>query len=165
MNFLEKDLEQIIFETDNGKLCERELLITGKKYRQLRIGNYGIADIVTFKRGYLFGEGGIVPRLSITVFELKQKEISANTYMQAVRYCKGISRYIIEYRDKPINLDFNIVLIGDKICVGDFCYATDFINNLEVYTYSYNIDGIMFKNENEYKLLIEGFTSKLKHSL
>lgn len=51
MNFLEKNLEDIIYETNNKYLRERGLFINGIKKRQLRIGNYGIADIVTFKKG------------------------------------------------------------------------------------------------------------------
>ena len=50
MKFLEKDLEEIIFETSNKELNERGLFVYGKKYRQLRIGNYGVADLVVVDR-------------------------------------------------------------------------------------------------------------------
>ena len=50
MKFLEKDLEQIIFESGRDSLRERGLSISGKLLRQLRIGNYGIADLVEFVR-------------------------------------------------------------------------------------------------------------------
>jgi hypothetical protein len=50
MNFLEKNLEDIIFETHENKLRDRGLEISGKKLRQLRIGNYGIADMITYTR-------------------------------------------------------------------------------------------------------------------
>ena len=45
MTFLEKDLEQIIFETPKEKLQEKGLVIKGKLLRQIKIGNYGIADL------------------------------------------------------------------------------------------------------------------------
>ena len=52
MNFLEKDLEEIIYNTDKEMLTERGLpyhpFETFK--RQLKIGNYGIADLVSFKK-------------------------------------------------------------------------------------------------------------------
>ena len=49
MNFLEKNLEDIIFETDNVDLRKRDLFIFGKKKRQVRIGNYGTCDTMVVK--------------------------------------------------------------------------------------------------------------------
>ena len=50
MKFLEKDLEEIIWDAyKNDKLSlinNRGLFINGLIKRQLRIGNYGIADLV-----------------------------------------------------------------------------------------------------------------------
>lgn len=46
-DFLEKTLEDIIFETSNDDLKERGLWICGNKKRQVKIGNYGIADLIT----------------------------------------------------------------------------------------------------------------------
>ena len=54
MSFLEKDLEDIIFETDNDLLFEHGLFIDGQKKRQVRIGNYGIADLITCRGGSRF---------------------------------------------------------------------------------------------------------------
>jgi hypothetical protein len=50
MKFLEKDLEQIIWDADKEILSERGLNLDGKLKRQLKIGNYGIADLIHFKR-------------------------------------------------------------------------------------------------------------------
>ena len=50
MRFLEKDLEQIIHESGMDQLNERGLPIDGKMFRQMRIGNYGIADLITVTR-------------------------------------------------------------------------------------------------------------------
>lgn len=71
MQFLEKDLENIIWETNNKKLQEKGLLIEGKKFRQLRIGNYGICDILTVQReNYYLG----FSYLNITIYELKKEK-------------------------------------------------------------------------------------------
>jgi len=51
MKFLEKDLEEIIFNADMKDLPEKGLHFTGVIKRQLRIGNYGVADLVTFTKG------------------------------------------------------------------------------------------------------------------
>lgn len=83
MKFLEKDLEDIIFNADNESLQSRGLEIRGFKKRQLNIGNYGIADIVTFERSnyideeyaeYVGGENKTHSRPIITVYELKKNK-------------------------------------------------------------------------------------------
>ena len=154
MTFLEKELEQIIYEADFEALEERDLTVFGKRMRQLRIGNYGIADIVTFERGTI---SPFDTALTITVYELKQNKIDLNSLSQAIRYCKGIARYIHYWRNKEINIRFNIVLIGKEIAGGDFIYFPDFVRDLKLLTYTYGIDGIKFKNHKEYFLTNEGF--------
>lgn len=167
MNFLEKDLEDIIFNTDNEKLCSRGLFIGGKKIRQPRIGNYGIADIISYRKIYLpFARYSF---LKIDVWELKKEEINTNTLLQAVRYCKGIKRYLEKYRDFQY-FNLNINLIGKHINTNEtFIYLTDLIgsddelecsqnlNEISLYTYEYNFDGIFFKREHGYCLTNEGF--------
>jgi hypothetical protein len=148
MDFLEKNLEDIIFEADNEKLKERGLFIPGKKKRQVRIGNYGIADIVSWT--------STPNRLEITVFELKQKTIDATALMQAFRYKVGIERYISSRKPK-LWFEVNIVLIGKEIGKGDFCYMLSEYSNFYTYTYSYGIDGIKFESQSGYYLRQEGF--------
>lgn len=166
MDFLEKDLEDIIFNTDNVELEKRGLTIDGKKIRQLRIGNYGISDIITVDRiddhHFEFNDERI---LRITVFELKQNDINAQTMMQAYRYCKGIERYINGFRNKGIDIAFKVVLIGKKIGAGEFIYLADFIDSMEVYTYEYRFDGIFFKPHKNYVLIEEGFHGKNSNKL
>jgi len=169
MNFLEKDLETIIFETPNEKLVERGLDIEGFKKRQLRIGNYGIADIVTFS----FRENAdlekingkwevlsVNPYLSIEVFELKQKKIDFNTLAQCARYAKGIERYL-KYREVSFEYRISLNLIGNEIEInGDFVYllSDNFLSNVNVFTYEYGFDGIRFNYlSNGYSLIEEGF--------
>jgi len=163
MEFLEKHLEDIIWEAGNEKLKERGLPIEGKKLRQLRIGNYGVADIVTVKKRYF--EGSNIPYLDITVYELKKDKIGIGAFLQAVNYVQGIKTYLDEYRG--VQAVFNIVLCGREVDdSGGFIYLTDLIdsyemvgsiNNLMYYTYNYSIDGIVFKNKKFYNLVNHGF--------
>jgi hypothetical protein len=165
MDFLEKDLENIIWESNNEKLQEKGLFISGKKYRQLRIGNYGIADLVTFDRSYYeFRE--TIPYLDITVFELKKDKAGISAFLQAVKYCQGIKTYLTEY--KP-NIDFklNIVLCSKNIDTQtDYIYLCNllhksidskFLNSLKNYSFKFSIDGIEFNEESGYDLKNKGF--------
>jgi len=172
--FLEKDLEDIIFESDKNELRKRGLHIYGKIYRQVRIGNYGIADLIEVKRipsEIVNGRmGEFASHLDITIYELKKDKIDFNAFMQAVKYAKGISRYFKKHRHN-IRVQFRIVLIGSEISMNDdFTYITDMftpdissafyspaINFVTFYKYKYNFDGIYFNVSNQYALIEEGF--------
>jgi len=168
MKFLEKDLEQIIYDTDNELLVKKGLHICGKKYRQIKIGNYGICDLITVSKFYDYYGDDMdrpFPVLKISVIELKKNEISVNTFLQAVRYLKGIQRYL-EFREKHFEVRYDIILIGDNIeSSSDFLYLTDLIEsygyntgfNLKFYTYGMDINGLNFTKECGYKLTTEGF--------
>lgn len=172
--FLEKDLEDIIFESDKDELFKRGLFIYGKLYRQVRIGNYGVADLISVKRiptDIRNGKRGeFASHLDITIYELKKDKIDVHTFIQAVRYAKGISRYFEKYRTN-IKVQFKVVLIGSEISMNDdFTYITDMftpdipsafyspaINSVTFYKYKYNFDGIYFENHDQYYLINEGF--------
>ena len=165
MEFLEKDLESIIWESDNEKLQEKGLDIYGKKFRQLRIGNYGIADLVTIEKNY-FEIEKTYPFLNITVFELKKEKAGISAFFQAVRYCKGIQTYL-ESR-KIFQFKLNIVLCSKKIDTeSDYIFLCDLINSstfgqgkihsLTNYSFKFTIDGIEFKDEYGYNLTNKGF--------
>lgn len=173
MNFLEKDLEEIIFCSDAEHLEQRGLRLRGKPKRQLRIGNYGIADIVYFNRV----SDRVNPHLEINVVELKKNKIGISALLQAVGYCKGIDRYL-QKRNFSSEYYFNIILIGREVDTsGNFVYLTDLINGgkysfsgidlysgslnkLSFYRYKYSIDGISFNKESDYQLTNEGFDDK-----
>jgi len=163
MNILEKELEEIIYETIKqkdglNKLYERGLWSI-KKYdvfaRQSNLGDYGRLDMVGFKfyketDGYSY-----IKTLRVGVFELKKGEINASTFFQAIRYCKGIEKYIdYHYKGIDLNLEFEIALIGTSICKkGDFIYLPDYMNNLALYTTKLSLDqGITFHTERGYCL-------------
>lgn len=164
MEFLEKDLEEIIWQTDNDLLFKKGLEISGKKLRQLRIGNYGIADLVTYEKSYLPYNN---PFIEITIYELKKDKVGIGAFLQAIRYAKGIITWI---EDKKPSLDYkiNLVLCSKKVDdVSDFIFITDvFANNefslhgvvsVDFYSFKYDINGIEFKKESGYNLVNTGF--------
>lgn len=172
MKFLEKDLEDIIWESDNVKLQEKGLDIQGKKYRQLRIGKYGIADIVTIEKDYspskyVKDEFKTLSRLIITVYELKKEKAGISAFLQAVRYVKGISQYIESFRGKDIEIQYNIVLCAKEIDkTSDYIYLTDLLwanesygclSTVKNYSFDYDLEGIKFSSESNYQLIENGF--------
>jgi len=161
MNFLECNLEKIILNTDNKLLQQRGLLISGKKRSQVKIGNYGIADIVTHRRDNQC--------LIIDILELKRNAIDLNSLDQSLRYARGIQRYFqIRHFE---NYKIQITLVGSSIANSDgLIYLTDLvysdeigcINNISLFTYDYDFDGISFSLHNDYRLKNEGiFSPKL----
>lgn len=162
MNFLEKNLEDIIFETPNNLLAERGLKIAGKKFRQLKIGNYGIADLITFNRHTSFHSSGVYQSVTIQIFELKKDILDLNALTQAYRYKKGIQKYLeIRSLFNSIDVDFEIIIVGKEInSNGDWVHLLDSIYEAEAYQYSYNFNGISFKLTGGWSLIDEGFYKK-----
>jgi len=170
MNFLEKDLENIIWESDNEKLQNKNLPIEGKKYRQLRIGNYGILDLMTISKDYIWCDikYKTVPCIDITVYELKKEKVGISAFLQAVKYCKGIQSYI-KTKGYEGHYKIHIVLSAKEVDLNsDFIYLTDLfnhkysdslrkINSVSFYSFSYDIDGIIFKKHENYDLIQNGF--------
>ena len=171
MKFLEKDLEEIIFEqlqTMDGRLdLDSRGLIVGdptKCYRQCKIGNYGVADIVTYNKPHFIipnDKGWHDSPFLITVYELKKDNIGISAFLQALRYCKGIQSYLEKHRDSNIRFGYKIVLIGYNLSESDFVYLEGFLDSeyftLDVYTYKYSINGLKFLKREGYNLINEGF--------
>lgn len=164
MKFLERELEQIIWESDKTQLENRGLSLYGTLYRQKPIGNYGIADIIQVEKAYSKNK----PYLIIDVLELKQEKIGISAFLQAVRYAKGIQSYLEGRKVK--NYILNIKLIGKELDMsGSICFLPDLIdvnkkilnfgklNSVKFITYEYSLNGLMFKEEKGYKLIKEGF--------
>lgn len=172
MKFLEKDLEQIIFESGRDSLEKRGLSITGKLFRQLRIGGYGIADLVEFNRPSYDGPNRefFVPGV-ITVYELKKEQIGIASFLQALHYVKGIQNYL-KLKNKNHKYVLKVVLVGRQVDTsGSFCFISDMlsINNecdgyvwvdngtISFVTYDYNVDGLYFETHLGYDLNNKGF--------
>lgn len=166
MTFLEKDLEEILFTSDRNFLKERGLHLPSILSRQVRIGNYGVADMVGYTRengNFNSEKHRICYRPMVSIFELKQNKISVSTFLQAIRYAKGVKRYLSQRNYKLHNdLIIQVVLIGRQIDnFSSFVYLPDIINSdsfdLKFYTYDYHVDGIKFESHNYYSLTQEGF--------
>ena len=163
MKFLEKDLEDIIFEQKNEDLQKRGLHIYGNKLRQKRIGCYGVADIITYQRYSSMVVDGVMipkPNLHITVYELKKDSIGLGAFLQALKYLKGIKSYIESRGIEPVVI-YHIVLIGKSIDTkSSYVYLDEFIDGdftLSNVLYEYDIDGLKFKTSPSYGLSYEGF--------
>lgn len=164
MNFLERDLEDIVYQTSNQLLQQRGLPIEGIKKRQVRIGNYGIADLITISRDSRhedpFPNGDDVNYYfrndrKITIYELKQNEINHKTLFQAYRYKVGVDQYL---EKRELDYRTEIVLIGKKVEMqSDFCYCLGKIEGITAYTYEYLFDGINFVCQNRFTLIDKGF--------
>jgi len=165
MKFLEQDLENIIFNTDNDKLWDRGLHISGKKFRQFRIGNYGIADLITVEKEIPpFGDS----YLNITIYELKKENIDISAYLQAIRYAKGIQHYLkkrnfykfnlyINLVGSVINLGSDIIYLNSLLPGEDIYDANSSLRYISSYTYSYDFDGLSFERHDGYQLRNNGF--------
>ena len=160
MDFFESDLEDIIFkclQSQSG--CDRlkELgLDVDKKptlvFRQPRIGDYGIADIVTVDKWYYNN----IPNIYVTVYELKRNDVDEKTLIQAHRYAVGIRHYlkIRGYDDVLIKT----ILIGRNVNNSDWVYMMDEGGLSDVFTYDYTIDGMKFTHETfKYRLVKPNF--------
>lgn len=159
MNFLEKDLEHIIFEADNEDLKNKGLYIRGFKRRQFRIGNYGTCDLVAFK----FVRNQNNERvLLIQVFELKKDVLTPDSFWQILRYWKGIKEYLTNHREVSFEFHVELKLVGKGVDINheSFCYLPAFIPALKLtmYSYTYTIDGLEFEQYTPYyKLINSGF--------
>jgi hypothetical protein len=172
MNFLEKDLEEIIFTSCRKELDKRGFHIGEKStlLRQKKIGNYGIADLIEISKPYYHTCFKHICKGSINVIELKQDKIGISAFLQALQYLKGIKSYL-EKRGLDQLFNFEITLIGKSIDTNSsYVYLSEFTNEyfenivndnssfiLRNYIYKYNIDGIYFNDVNIHNLKNEGF--------
>lgn len=154
MEFTEKNLEDIIFNGSRVKLSQKGLHIEGKLFRQVKIGNYGICDLLEIERPfYCKEEKKHWKYFYVKIYELKKNEINFDSYSQILRYAKGIKSF---FEKRGFKVDISLILIGREISqVGGFCYLNQF-SDVRVVKYSYNEDGIVF-NEPEFVLTNEGF--------
>lgn len=172
MNFLEKDLEEIIFTSSRKELEDRGLYIgkRSKLLRQKKIGNYGIADLLEVSKPYYHPIIKRVCKGSINVIELKQDKIGISAFLQALGYLKGIKRYL-ESRGCDELFNYEITLIGKTIDINSsYVYLYEFTNEyfentidesssfiVKNFLYNYKIDGIYFDEVGIHNLKNEGF--------
>jgi len=114
MNFLEKNLETILIETPNELLRNRGLKIYGKKRNQVRLGNYGIADLITLKKAEYSNFGD---KMKDPAFLFYSKDFYEGTRMMLPneRACY-IDLIIYQHQNGLIPLDLDRVLMYCSGC-------------------------------------------------
>ena len=147
MEFSEKVLEDIIWDnaqSPEGRklLQERGLIISGMMFRQVDLGCYGRADLITVE---------YTPAcqiVEVVVYELKKGCINVSALMQAARYVKALKRHGLYYANIECDIEFSICLIGDSMDTnGDFAFLYNESDNVEIYTYEFNLSGLFFRLE------------------
>lgn len=148
MDFLEKDLEDIIWDasqTDDGRqlLFERGLRINGKLYRQVSLGQYGRLDLASVEI--------YCDRIDINVFELKKDLIDISTMLQAAKYATAIERYYDRILNINRTLNISITLIGREMDLSNnFPFLYNLSPTFSIYLYSYKLDGLHFNYQSKY---------------
>ena len=149
MDFLEKDLEEILYSTpqeliiNNGLRC----FSYSKIYIQFRISAYGIIDLLTieYKNNTFY----------IKVYELKNNKIDTEAFLQILGYIKGVytayNEIIGRYNNKR-EVNIQGILIGRKIDTStNICFLPLITPVVHIYTYNYEFNGILFtKVRNDY---------------
>lgn len=159
MNVLEHELEEIIEQysmTKEGcdKLKERGLPVNRGLLRQVRIGAYGIIDLMSIhahvSNGNLF--------LHSNIYELKKGDIGIEALLQLCRYMSGIE-HLLKEKEALIEEKHNVLLrdisvsgiaIGKSIKRGgDFVYLYNQMGvNISIYEYSIDVDkGLLFNEK------------------
>ena len=152
MNFLEKNLEDIIYEnsqTEEGRkmLRERGLDIQGKLFRQVEIGGFGRIDLLEIR---FFRCKDRLLRPLFIVYELKRNSLNRDTLIQACRYLCGLKSHIANYcfasekRGYPMVVS---VVIGESVDDSNgFPFLFKSLRDVYAMTFSYDIDGIKFSD-------------------
>lgn len=145
MNFLEKDLETIIWENyasceDRGLHINNQLFQHGRRFRQMNLLPAGIADLVNIHYDPYARE------LSIQVIECKRGKVNADTYVQAKRYAAAL-RDIVVFDDllDVAKTTVTLVLIGAAIDT-DSPFAGTIAQDgaCRSFIYKYGLNGIEF---------------------
>lgn len=144
MNFLEKDLETIIWE--NYEACEAKGLRigfnayqNGLRFRQMNLMPYGIADLINvYFNPY-------TDQCWVQVIECKKDRIDAATYLQAKRYGTAIGEVFLQMglvTSMPI---LSYVLVGSKVdASGEMAHVISQDKTCQSFTYKYGVNGIEF---------------------
>lgn len=156
MKVTEKYLEDLIFNADINTLTEQGLYMPYIKKRQLRIGNYGIADIVGIQKGITNNEIKIKPR--VYIYELKCGIIDYKTILQLSRYALGIKKYL---RSRNLDYNISIIMIGSKVNLNQISSIYELFNSLDVFfeAYTYELDVKSKLHKFKYQNLKTNFSS------
>jgi hypothetical protein len=147
MNFLEKDLEGIIFDSFGCLRVKESLINRGLEFldsedrylyckRQLNIKGAGIADLVFFQRNPYERD-----HIHFHVLELKRGAVDNKSVFQCNRYVEGISKYL---ESRGIKYTQSATVIGDRVSTNFRKTEIDNIGYIETMYYTYNFNGILF---------------------
>jgi hypothetical protein len=143
MDFLEKDLEDILYDNNSDNICMRGLSCFKYDYieRQVDLKQYGIADLITLKKN---GK-----HLHFTVYELKNKVLNPAAFWQTIRYIRGVQDTLSNCNFKNRIISVSGVMIGRSIDLNtDLCFLPSIDSVIDMYTYQYNLYGMTFKRVN-----------------
>lgn len=144
MNFLEKNLESIIFnEPDYCRARGLDLEpYEFRTYRQMSLAPFGIPDLIQI------GSDPYDNEIRVRIIECKRNVIDLTTYAQAARYQTALVRIL---GCCSSNYSFEKVLIGQRIDPkNDFWHVVNTDPRCRAYTYQYLADGIHFKSYYSY---------------
>jgi hypothetical protein len=148
MDFLEKDLEAIIWEyapeceARGFSILQMEHFSQGRRFRQMQLGPYGIADLV-----HVYYNPHI-NQFWIQVIECKRNKVNAETYLQAKRYVSAVKDAVFS-SDMPVcKIATSVILVGASVDTSSplaHVIAND--PDCHTYTYKYAVDGIHFEDQ------------------
>lgn len=151
MNFLEKDLEDLLWRApikccDAGLDCfiDHACGCQVQRFRQPQFGPYGIGDILEIThatRNY--------GRTTVRVIECKRGVIGLDAYAQAKRYLTAAKAALAEFEAASalngISIEWKSVLIGSHVdAFGDFLHVLNHDAGCEAYSYELIGQGIRF---------------------
>lgn len=151
MNFLEKDLEDIIWENiSNIETLQNRGLDLHKEcnyYRQFDLQPYGIPDILGF------GYDSISEQYTVHLIELKKEAVGVKALVQAIRYYTGIKNMMQEKGLKHIvfhvdiigsNVEHEVLYLYQKLAVSMNMF-------LSIMTYNFDLEkGLRFEMVNNH---------------
>ena len=156
MKFLEKDLEDIIYEmslTHEGcvALRKRGFYFSNWDFpftRQLDLGRFGKPDLIQIAGLSCGGE----KMLEVNICELKRGNTSMDTFDQSLKYIRGIDYVIDELgiRDQFSSIHYSLVMVGKSHDLSDnHVYLAHMLRNDHIYikllSYEFSIDkGLVF---------------------
>ena len=138
MDFLEKDLEDIIWkaaQTDVGReeLKRRGLEMYGKIYRQVNLGGYGRCDLLTISIDD--------KNVCVHIYELKKEELSTSTLEQVLRYKRAVLDILLgKLHNHQVSIECTIIGRSTN------AYLERVLSAIEVDSliYRYDINGLFF---------------------
>lgn len=147
----EAELEQYIFDTF-GTDFEWDCSDGDVLLRQFCIAGYGVADLVQVSIVPAFYGRKNIPKLNITIMELRKDEVKLDAVGQICRYRTGISRALDKMRNRNGNILFTYeiegILVGKEYESGDVCYVVDNSSWLSMFSFDISLsDGITFSYE------------------